>query len=233
MTLSIVIAACAKTPERVVYLKRNIASLRKHWPDAEILVGFDKFFPENPSPVDLDVNHVYCHKSGLGRSFNWGIETATHEVILQMEEDWMCNWCQDGKPESHKVIKISKYAANRVLQDPSTFVRLDNMRHDWYKPGSISLGTEESTDRELFQLNKINDLRHWQNGYNPYFYSNHPHIKHRSFHRQVGDFTENVSVPKVELDMCRKVLFNHNSKCLFFEGNCFGHIGDMSVREQK
>lgn len=227
---SIVVAACAKTPERVVYLKRNIASLRKHWPDAEILVAFDKFFPEKD---DLGVDRSYHHTKGLGHSFNWGIKAAKHDVILQMEEDWMCNWCYEGKPEPHKVIKISQYAVEKVMKDPSTFVRLDNMRHDWYKPGSVNLGVEPSTSREIFQLNKVNDLRHWQNGYNPYFYSNHPHIKHRSFHEQVGDFAERVTVPKVELDMCKKVLFNPNSRCLFFEGNCFGHVGDVSVREQR
>ena len=228
--LSIVIAACAKTPERVVYLKRNIASLKKHWPDAEILVAFDKFFPEKD---DLGVDRTYHHTKGLGHSFNWGIKTAKHDVILQMEEDWMCNWCQEGKPEPHKVIRVSEYAAKKVLEDPTTFVRLDNMSHDWYKPGHESLGVEEMTGRELFQLKKVGLLQRWQDGYNAYFYSNHPQIKHKNFHRYVGFFAENVSVPKVELDMCRKVLFSSVTKALYFEGNCFGHIGDMSVREQK
>ena len=51
--------------------------------DVEMLVGFDQH------GCQLDDSIISkTHNRGMGYSWNWGIQNATREFVIQMEDDW-------------------------------------------------------------------------------------------------------------------------------------------------
>jgi len=212
--ITIVVASCISIPERLDYLNRCLTPLKKQLPDAEILIGFDKH------GVDVEGATCYTHDHGMGHSWNWGIKQAKNNVIFQMEDDWF---------EHTNAIQERIDIGIDLIKDGDAFFRFTNMLHDWYKPGSIKVGDTSIKDRALYELNKCK-FEDRCDGYNRYFYANHPHLKMKDFHDKVGYYLEDVIAPEVEIDMCAKVL-KSNMRGFYLTENSMQHIGGASVRE--
>lgn len=229
--LSILIAGCLKDPARVKYMDQTIASLRADFPEADYLIGLDN---TNDSVAAATADRypfarVKSHTQGLGHSWNWGLQEARHDMILQTEEDWMTEGAWSGRPSDLK--EKVKTAMDVCGQDPGTFFRFDNMIQPHNDGRILSAGLCPNTGKPLYTLAKP-PLADWYKGFNMYFYSNRPQIKSKRFHDLVGLYPERVTVPNVEVLMCKAVLFAQNTKVIFWDHNTFIHIGDVSVRQQ-
>jgi hypothetical protein len=254
--ISICIAGCLRRPERVPYLRQNMDSLLKHFPEADYLIGLDNTSEEAGNLVQKEypMARVKVHSLGFGHSWNWAIKEAKHDFILQTEEDWLCTCCWSSDKDKDIAQKV-EYGIEKCTSDTGILLKLDNGMGigspptSPYRPGWKEYEKCPKTGKQVYELNRP-DPRHWYEGWNPYFMSNHPHLKHKKFHELVGFYAEKAAllamikqhirdekkadlavVPQTELDMCKKVIINPKTKMLFYNNNSFVHIGHESVRE--
>jgi hypothetical protein len=216
--LSVVIASCLVKKIRENYLERTIACLRHELPGAEILVAFDKVGKDH-----LDGCQCYTHNCGLGGSFNWGLTHATHDIVLQMEDDWLL---ETG-------IAPQLYTWIRLVRQHSGIFSLMARDPAIWRPGTIQQAYE---DRPYLILNKPRVPDHWpvptEWNWNIYFYSNHPHLKQRRLHLDpdlLGPYIENQPPDRVEINMCHRYL-NSIQPVFTVSKNVVRHIGDMTSR---
>jgi hypothetical protein len=214
--ITIVIASCLNHPIRKDCLLRTVSSLKETFPEAEFLIGFDKFGEE------IEGCKCHIHERGLGHSWNWGIQEATNDFILQTEDDWDIlvdkNELRRNVEEQIKV--IDKY---------SGIFRLDNMNHSWWESGC----TPRVNENFLFlELNRPVEVLDFEKTLQFYYYCNHPHLKKKNLHEKVGYFVEDQPPHVVEFDMCDKYL-KSGERVFFQPFNSFAHIGEgISAREK-
>lgn len=253
--LSIAIAGCLRIPERIAYLRSTMTALLYHFPDADYLIGLDNTSDDMGKEVEKEypMARVKTHTQGLGHSWNWGIQQAKNDVVLQMEEDWLCTHCWNKDKDNDLTQKI-EYGIRKINEGANIVLKLDNGMgigappKSPYQPGWTEYEKCPLTGKQVYELNKPKP-KDWYKGWNPYFYSNHPHLKHKRFHAIVGWFSEkqqilaelrpyytasaaiNHVVPRTEFDMCRKVILHPETRMLFYNNTSFVHSGVVSVRE--
>lgn len=221
--ISVAIASCLIHPDREEYLQKVVDSIRKDLPDAEFLVAFDK------KGKDLPGCTTYVHDRGLGHSWNWALSVAKHPFILQTEDDWMTEGAWSGRPSDLRDKILT--GLDLLAGSPGTFLRFDNMVQP-HNQGRVDLwSTDPRTKKTIYTLRKP-DLAKWHESFNMYMYSNRPQLKAKAFHDLVGPYPEGVTVPQVEVLMCKAALFHPQTKVLFYAENSFIHIGNHSVRQQ-
>lgn len=255
--ISVCVAGCLCRPERVDYLKKTVNGIRDHFPDAEYLLAFDNSEADMvvQAAKDYPFAKVYGHREGLGHSWNWGIKNSTRPYILQTEEDWLCagHWSKD---EDHDIDKKIEHLLTVLDRIPLGLIRFDNMatldgrtypdgsKAPVYEPGYKPFEVDGVTGKQLYELNKPNP-RFWYAGWNPYFMTNRPHLKLRSFHETVGWYMERSNprihmrsgvdkhrelVPNTEFDICRQVIQHPGTRMFFYPENTFVHIGHAQAR---
>lgn len=254
--LSIAIAGCLRKQERVTYLRTTMAALLNHFPNEDYLIGLDNTPEEIGEQVrkEYPMARVKVHTLGPGHSWNWGIQESYNNIVLQLEEDWQCSYCW-GKAGDNDLNQKVDYGYKKCLEDPLTVLKLDNGMgigappKSPYRPGWKEYEKCPLTGKQVYELNKP-DPKLWYEGWNPYFYSNHPQLKHKDFHKIVGWYSERPQilaslapygytgqkadlkvVPQTEFEMCKKVIMHPGVRMLFYAGNAFVHSGTISVRE--
>jgi len=162
----------------------------------------------------------------MGHSWNWCIENATNDIILQTEDDW--------------VIEIGGRNMERVPDKNSFFYHLNNRIKVIEEYGGMfkftniddKFWTSGKTVRSLngYNFKELNKPKTFMlNTWDMFIYSNQPHLKKKDFHKKVGFYLENVSVPEVEIDMCKKV-YNSNERVFLNSFFTLVHIGFASSR---
>jgi hypothetical protein len=254
--ISISVAGCLRIPERIEYLKTTMAALLHHFPDADYLIGLDNTPEEMGIQVQKDypMARVKTHSLGLGHSWNWALKEAKYDLILQLEEDWQCSYCW-GKAGDNDLNQKVEYGVKKCLENPGILLKLDNGMgigappKSPYRPGWKEYEICPLTGKQVWELNRP-PLDRWYEGWNPYFMSNHPHLKHKKFHQLVGPYLEKeellriirlhvrdekkaqaLVVPHTELYIAKAVIAHPDTKMLFYAGNAFVHSGTISVRE--
>jgi len=195
--ISVVICSCLNKPEREEYLKRCVDNLRSILGDEiEILIGFDKH------GKDIDGAKCYTHDKGMGHSFNWGIQNASFDDILQIEDDWIIEIGGNNMERVPDKEAFFYHFENRlkVLNERGGIFKFTNIDDSQWSPGKTDHILQ---GYEFKELNRSNVFRY--GSWEMYIYSNQPHMKKKDFHDKVGYFLENAPPDKVEVDMCKKV----------------------------
>lgn len=214
---SIVICSCLNNLERKNYLLKVYSSLRKVFPDVEVLIAFDKTGDE------IEGAKCYTHNHGMGHSFNWGIENASNEFIFQMEDDW--NIIYDKNNINEETFRDKVFKRIEVIKEYGGIFRFTNLNPLWWN------GTFKEMNQNDYKFLEANrcEKKDYYSGYNRYLYCNHPQLKHKDFHKKIGYYTEDCPPATVEIDMCEK--FYNSTEPMFLEPfNVFGHIGVIQSR---
>ena len=222
--LSIIIASYLRFEERLDILKRTIKNLRKYFPLSEIIVLFDKLGIENVEGADICITH----DNGLGYSWNYGVDIAKNNYILQTEDDWIFrdlitkNITNDLLNKSFKLLNNDKVECVRM--DGAMFSKIG---------GSMGypLGHQkkiyENLEYYIYNIPTEDDVK--RNGWLKYYFCNHPHLKLKSKIKNFK-YIENERPNKVETDACLKWRTNKYN-CAYislFENkdkSYFKHIG--------
>lgn len=220
--LSIAIASCLNSEERKEYLDRcikNISELFKN-KNIEILIGFDKYGKE------IDGAKCYTHNNGMGHSWNWAIEEAKNDFILQIEDDWIVEIAQGNMENMPTEESFFNHLNNRIdiLREFGGIYRFTSVDNEHWSSGKT---IRKKNDYEYIELNRPKKFN--ENTWDMYYYSNQPHLKTKSFIKNVGKYIENSPPHIVEIDMCKKY---YNSGQRVFMSNFFTlvHIGVKSAR---
>ena len=194
--ISVVIASCLNHPEREEYLKRQIDNLHGIFgDDIEILVGFDKHGKE------IDGAKCYTHEKGMGHSWNWGLENASFDHVLQTEDDWVIEIGgpnEEMLPDKDTFFEILNNRM-KVLDENGGIFRFTYTDDEFWTPGKTEL---ELDGFKFLQANRPDTFRPWT--WDMYLYTNQPHMKKKDLHEKVGYYIENVPPHMVEIDMCKK-----------------------------
>jgi hypothetical protein len=217
--ISVAIASCLNKPERKEYLQRQIEILRSVFEDKniEILIGFDKY------GCEIDGAKCYTHEKGLGHSWNWCLENASFENVLQSEDDWVIELNQERLGSKEKFIE---YVENRikVLDKFGGIFRFTNTDDQFWSPGKTKHILDEY---EFLEANRPSSFK--MNTWEMFYYSNQPHMKHKDLHKKVGLYKENAPAHEVEIDMCEK-FFNSGERSFLNGFFALVHIGHEQSR---
>ena len=221
--VSVIICSCLNKPERLEYLDRCVKNIKYIFDNnVEILIAFDKH------GMEIEDTVCYTHNKGMGHSWNWGIQNAKNDYILQIEDDWVIEIGGANQENLPTKESFFHHLENRikVLEKNDGFFKFTHLGDDIYKTGKTELDMDgykflEWKKSEKFMLNT------WE----IYRYSNQPHLKKKSFHDDIGYYLENEPPHKVEVDMCYKLHLSDKRvySCPFFT---FVHIGRESSREK-
>jgi glycosyltransferase involved in cell wall biosynthesis len=221
--ISVAICSCLNHEEREEYLKKLIDSIHSLFDDdVEILIGFDKFGKE------IDGARCHIHEKGMGHSWNWCLQNASSDYILQTEDDWeilIGGANIENLPDKNSFFH---YLENRmlVLDESEGIFRFTNTADEFWKPGKtkrvLDGGFEylEANRPELFKMNT----------WDMFLYTNQPHLKKKGLHEKVGYYLENAPPHEVETDMCQKFIENGGRSFMnpFFT---MVHIGEKQSRK--
>ena len=220
--LSVCICSCINRPERGDYLKRCVDSLNDVFSDRgiEILIGFDKYGTE------VDGAKCYTHENGMGHSWNWAMENASFEDILQIEDDWIIQIAGPNIENLPEKKDFFHYLDNRisVLNKFGGIFRFTCTDDKFWKPGKTK---HTLNGFDFIEANRPDEFR--MGTWDMYLYTNQPHMKKKDLHESVGYYKENAPAHEVEIDMCRK--FHASGKKVFM--NPFFtliHIGEVQSR---
>lgn len=224
--ISICIPSCLNKPEREKYLDITLDSVRKSFlvafPEAEVSVVFGKFGKEIPG--------VKCHTHddvrGFGYSLNSNIQKAKYEWVVQMEDDRPFRMDQVGSPE---VLRSCILNYIEVLKEYGGIYYLGNRDteiHTWYIAGQRTRVLPSGF--MFFELNRPLKEPKWRQDFSMYYYSNLPHLKHRSLQEEVGWYDEGPPPPRVEENMC-KTYYESGRRVFFSKIDMFAHIGHVQA----
>lgn len=224
--ITVSIASCLNKPERRGYLDACLKSLEKSFllafPDLEILVSFDKF------GTDIAGVRCHCHEMGMGHSWNWNMQNAKYDWIVQIEDDWEFRF-REEVPDVNALrsLILNQIDVLRTFGGLYSLESRDTTVQSWYKSGHRE---GLLPDGFLFsELNRPTTEPLWRRDLNMYFYSNHPHLKHKLLHERVGGYIENAPPHIVEETMCEKY-YNSHERIFFNRLIMFFHIGKVKSR---
>lgn len=210
--------------QRLDVLIVTVKNLRFYFPEAEIIVMFDKVGVEKIEGADICVTH----QNGLGYSWNKGMELAKNEYILQTEDDWIIQ--KKNRPGNLKedTLLIQNYinkCFNFIDKNKFSCIRLDKGVFTSL-PGDPL--TYNKLENKFYKYNIPSEDLVKKNPWAKYYFCNHPHIKHKNINKIIT-YKENCPPYEVEEDICcnwRKLELDVFYIPMIKDGDeLFGHIG--------
>ena len=183
------------TYNRLITLRPTIASFLRHTDYPRELLELILTDDGSPEAVQSELRRLpfdkFClskKRSGLGANTNRGLEAATADFILHLQDDWEC--CG---PSDYLRKAVS------ILQARPDIGLLTLHRHD-----SLPTPTEvaEVEGETLRIFSGIADASEAASG--RYAYSDRPHLKTRAFMGGMGRYNEKLNVAFTEVDFCRR-----------------------------
>jgi len=217
------------TYKRVFLLKQMIESFRKActYPNLEFILcddGSDKHIQKEMKKLPFDTFLFGNENCGLGYNTNKGLKEAKGEYIFQIQDDWVVkDEFFERKEDDKNFIEVAIEMFNK--KKDVQFLRYTTTKREYkaYKEADVFM-IDDRFKAKIYKYNKVGK---------GYLYSDRPHIKKRSFHRNIGFYKEFVSVPNTERDMGRKFQEQEKVKMGQLEDFfIFRHIGrEHSLRD--
>jgi len=163
----------------------------------------------SPQAIQDAMRDLPCNKfllssrnRGMGSNTNEGIRAATGDYILHLQDDWLCRGPADFVPTAIEALEELPDVGLVRLHEPA---------------------------RGEFDVHQLPTGRrvHVYRSRDNFAYSDRPHIKRRSFHRMLGYYSEELSIPETELEFCRRFEAQHDYRAAFIEGySAFVNMGE-------
>jgi GT2 family glycosyltransferase len=150
-------------------------------------------------------------RSGLGANVNRGIAAASHDFILQIQDDWECVGPPDYLRQALNIFNL-RPEVGMVLMNahPKDLPTKSNHRIDDY-----TVKVHVNRPKRLITM------------VGKHAYTDWPHLKTKAFIEEIGPYKEKVPMWETELDYSRRV----NSQSSWFIAEvtgaaAFRHIGE-------
>lgn len=160
--------------------------------------------------LPFDVFALGAHRRGCGGNQNRGVEAATGEFILQLQDDWECI----GDP---CYLKLAVAAMDMAPKLGMVILR----PHPNLLPVLKRVSVETST-LTIYENNPSKRVRR----VGEHAYTDWPHLKRKAFHQSLGLYKEGVPMWETELDFSQRV----NAQTAQYVGDlgfiAFEHIGE-------
>ena len=210
--------------ERLDVLTVTVKNLRFYFPEAEIIVMFDKVGVEKVEGADICITH----QNGLGYSWNKGMELAKNEYILQTEDDWIIQKRNRPGTLNEDTLFIQDYidkCFDFIDQNKNSCIRLDKGVFTNLPKNPL---TYEKIDDNIYKYNIPSEDLVKKNPWSMYYFCNHPQIKHKDINKIIN-YKENCSPYEVEINIChswRKLKLDVFYISMIDKGDeLFTHIG--------
>jgi glycosyltransferase involved in cell wall biosynthesis len=143
---------------------------------------------------------------GMGHNTNKGLLAADGDFILHLQDDWQC----DGPGDFLEVC-----------------LELFDERPDVY---FVRLRSAHEGPHEVHVMRSGRVAHIYEGGSiaadGGYVYTDNPHLKRRAFHERLGLYIEGKSMPRTELEFCRRFDKQQECKIAWIEGySVFVHTG--------
>ncbi|MCB9853107.1 MAG: glycosyltransferase family 2 protein [Phycisphaerales bacterium] len=201
------------TYKRVDTLRATVESFRRgcSYPNLEFILSDDGSPPrtqEEMRKIPFDKYVMAQKNEGLGRNQNKGLDAASGEFLLHLQDDWEC-----VPPRDFVQAALELFEERADVQ----MIRL--------RRSADGVPFERYTTKSNRVANIYENGHFAASGISPY--TDTPHIKRRSFHEALGPYLEGVRMWDCELDFCRRVDARPDVKIAFIEGYaCFHHTGE-------
>ena len=146
-------------------------------------------------------------RGGIGANVNNGLAACDHDLILQLQDDWLCQ----GPPD------YLQNAVRSLAEAPDAGMVLLNCLP---RPMPVE---REVEGLRVYRNRPAETLASVADG----VYSDWPHLKRRAFIDSIGPYAERVKMWVAELDYCQRVNAQTQWKVADWPGvSVFEHIGE-------
>ena len=172
--------------------------------------GSNRFHRDIIERLPFDIR-IFGKNAGLGANCNRGLEAATGDLILQLQDDWLLTGDGDYLRKACRVLDAYDDIGMVLFRDRpeltgSTTRELDGLTVRVLEPHLDACGV----------LVRVGDGA----------YSDNPHLKRREFHAIVGGYADKVPMTEMELRMSRAIAAQSRYKVATVDGlEVFEHIG--------
>jgi GT2 family glycosyltransferase len=161
--------------------------------------------------MQFDKRAVAPRNAGLGANQNRGMDAATGDYLLMMQDDWLLVGRRDYLRVALRALQENDDLGMILFRDRPGIPVVDERA-----VGSDRLFVIRPAVDEVDRMQVADGV-----------YSDNPHLKRRGFHDIVGRFREGVPMTQMELEMSRAVARQDRYRVATIEGlEVFRHIGD-------
>lgn len=157
--------------------------------------------------MDFDIHALAPRNRGLGANMNQGLRAASGELILVLQDDWLCVGPSD----------YLRRCASLLRAYPDIGIVLVR---DWGDHATKERRASAGGDAIVLSPRD-------ESGAPARVYTDNPHLKRRDFHEAVGSYAEGVPMTEMESRMNAAVGAQDRYRAALFPGlKPFVHIGD-------
>ncbi len=180
----------------------------------ELICCDDSSPPDVQSALRAMPFDVYClatKQRGLGANVNQGLRAATGDLILQLQDDWVCRGPADYLLRAVAALEAASEVGMLIMN-----------RH----PNPLPVRDLRPFDHGVLRIfDNRPEVRVEMVG--QHAYTDWPHLKRRSFHDHLGPYAEGVPMWDMELDFSSRANSQTNTFIADIEGlDVFEHIGE-------
>lgn len=161
--------------------------------------------------MPFDVRCLATRRRGLGANANQGLEAATGDLILQLQDDWECRGPPDYLRRAVAALGAAPEVGMIILNQHPCRLPI----RDQHAAGRDALRIYDN--RPEVEIRLVGE----------HAYTDWPHLKRRSFHDTLGGYREGVRMWEAELEFSRRV---NDQTAVFIADmpglDAFRHIGE-------
>lgn len=197
---------------RPEHLRRTILSFREAntYPRVELILADDGSPAEMQAAMrELPFDRFVMSRAntGLGANTNRGLDAARGDVVLQLQDDWLCRGPAGFLEEALAVM---------ARWPDLGFIRLTD------RQPALTYAVRRSTEGRAVRVYDFEQpVEH------PFLYTDTPHLKSKAAIGRLGRYLESRHMARTELDMRDRFNAQRDVRAAFVEGlDVFEHIGD-------
>jgi glycosyltransferase involved in cell wall biosynthesis len=218
------------TYKRIDLLKKTYSSFLKntHYPREKLELilcddGSSKDIQEEMKKLNFDKYLFAKNNEGMAGNVNKGLNAASGQYVLQLQDDWVCNG-----PNDYLVLGINALETFPGIGIIRFRLGTDYLHHNKKFNGglnNICIIDNDQKDKST----KVNHMK------STFLYSDTPHLKRKILHQDIGLYKSYKNIAKTEIEFCLRFNKNQKYKTAYIKSyeEVFQHIGENdSLREQ-
>ena len=171
-----------------------------------------RFVQEEIRKMPFDIFLCSLVNRGLGANTNQGLAAATGDFIFQLQDDWLIEQPSDYLEQGVWALRRFEHLQfiRYTVKGTYDYFPVLNYEDNRHQKKNIQFFCKRQSDVAFSFL----------------IYSDQPHLKKASFHRQIGPYAEGINMEDTEVDMSRRFLKSTAEAAVLLQyEDVFRHVG--------
>lgn len=175
------------------------------------------------------IDNIYEYTNSIGHGYNYVLKNAKYDIILQTDDDFYfgMDYFEHNETKitenclftNNEYVKYNADYFEYLYESFNNFEEKDTSLFYFNWSWSNTHFLDIKYDKEIFRKMKLifpisrtslldeSTYKQWK--ISGYYYSNFVHMITKKFHEKIGYFIENSNCPCTELEMDKRIAYNH------------------------